>query len=245
MASNALAGAVPIDAAPQDEALPGTPDQPSSRLATLDFVRGVAILGILATNILNYAQLPGAHRWLKLIGEPTLGDKLLWTLNYLFIDGKLRGLFAMLFGAGLVLFMDRARAKGARPYWLQFRRLFWLALFGLFHFFVLFEGDILFHYALLGMVAMLLVRLPVKPLLIGGLLLYCADSALASYDLGSWARDEARVLALPADNPARVGYLAEQDAFVAEARAEGQVLAKGSLAQIVGYRLEHRLLDPL
>lgn len=247
MASNALGGAVPIDAVQQREALADTPDQPatSSRLATLDFVRGVAILGILATNILNYAQLPGAHRWLKLIGEPSLADKLLWLLNFLFVDGKLRGLFALLFGAGLVLFMDRVKAKGARPYWLQFRRLFWLALFGLFHFYVLFEGDILFHYAVLGMVAMVLVRLPVMPLLIGGMLLYCADSALASYDLGTWARDEARVLALPADNPEHVAYLKDETAFVAEAKAEGQVLAEGSLPQIVAYRVEHLGLEPL
>ena len=101
--------AAPLDA---DLALAaGTPDQPETRISTLDFVRGVAVLGILATNILNYAQLPGAHRWLKLIGEPSLADKLLWLLNFLFVDGKLRGLFAMLFGAGLVLFMDRAKAK--------------------------------------------------------------------------------------------------------------------------------------
>ena len=111
----------PLDA----DGLPGaaTPDQPEARISTLDFIRGIAVLGILATNILQYAQLPGAHRWLKLIGEPSLGDKLLWLLNFLLVDGKLRGLFAMLFGAGLVLFMDRAKAKGARPYWLQYRRL--------------------------------------------------------------------------------------------------------------------------
>ena len=224
-----------------------TIDQPTTgdRLATLDFVRGVAILGILATNILSYAQLPGAHRWLKLIGEPALADKILWALNYLFIDGKLRGLFAMLFGAGLVLFMDRAKAKGAQPYWLQFRRLFWLALFGLFHFYVLFAGDILFHYALLGMVAMLLVRLPVKWLLVGGMLLYCLDTPLAVNDLGSWARDEARILALPADNPERIGYLEEQAAFVAEARTEGNMLAHGSLPEIVAFRVTHLGLEPI
>jgi uncharacterized protein len=224
-----------------------TIDQPltGDRLATLDFIRGVAVLGILATNILNYAQLPGAHRWLKLIGEPSLADKVLWLLNFLFVDGKLRGLFAMLFGAGLVLFMDRVKAKGGRPYWLQVRRLSWLALFGLFHFYVLFEGDILFHYALLGMVAMLLVRLPVKLLLIGGLLLYAVDSIPASYDLGGWARDEARILALPADAPERVGYLKDEAAFVAEAKAEGQVLATGSLAEIVAFRIDHYALEPL
>jgi uncharacterized protein len=235
--------AAPLDADPALAA--GTPDQPEARISTLDFVRGVAVLGILATNILNYAQLPGAHRWLKLIGEPAFGDKALWAVNFLFVDGKLRGLFAMLFGAGLVLFMDRAKAKGAHPYWLQYRRLFWLGLFGLFHYYVLFEGDILFHYALLGMVAVLLVRLPVKPLLIAGMLLYCADSYFASQDLGGWARDEQRILAEPASDPERVKYFKEQDKFVAGARAEGKVLAEGSLPQIVAYRVRHYGLEPL
>jgi uncharacterized protein len=234
--------AAPLDA---DLALAaGTPDQPETRISTLDFVRGVAVLGILATNILNYAQLPGAHRWLKLIGEPSLADKLLWLLNFLFVDGKLRGLFAMLFGAGLVLFMDRAKAKGAHPYWLQYRRLFWLSLFGLFHYYVLFEGDILFHYALLGMVAVLLVRLPAKPLLIAGMLLYCADSYFASQDLGNWARDEHRILTESASSPERIKYLAEQDRFVADARAEGQVLATGSLPQIVAFRAKRYWPEP-
>jgi uncharacterized protein len=234
--------ATPLDAGLLAAA--GTPDQPEARISTLDLIRGIAVLGILATNILNYAQLPGAHRWLKLIGEPSLAVKLLWLANFLFIDGKLRGLFAVLFGAGLVLFMDRAKARGAQPYWLQFRRLFWLGLFGLFHYYVLFEGDILFHYALLGIVAMLLVRLPAKPLLIAGLLLYCADSYFASQGLGPPAREEQRILAEPAGNPERVRYLAEQGKFVAEARAEGKVLADGALPQIVAYRARHYWPEP-
>jgi uncharacterized protein len=232
--------ATPLDAEPAS----GTPDQREARISTLDFIRGVAVLGILATNILQYAQLPGAHRWLKLIGEPSLADKVLWLLNFLFVDGKLRGLFAMLFGAGLVLFMDRAKARGARPYRLQSRRLFWLGLFGLFHYYVLFEGDILFHYALLGFVAMVLVRLPAKPLLIAGMLLYCADSYFTSEDLGGWARDEHRILAEPASDPERIRYLAEQDKFVTDARAEGRVLATGTLPQIVAYRARHYWPEP-
>ncbi|MXO59317.1 DUF418 domain-containing protein [Altererythrobacter salegens] len=229
---------------PVDAAASGTPDQPEGRISTLDFVRGVAILGILATNILNYGQLPGTHRWLRLIGEPSLADKLLWVLNYLFIDGKLRGLFAILFGAGLVLFMDRAKKKDVHPYWLQFRRLFWLALFGLFHFYVLFAGDILFHYAALGVVAMLLVRLPVKPLLIAGLLLYCSDAVFSSIDLGGWALHEREVLAAPATDPGRVAYFEDQQNFIAETREEGEVLATGSLPEIVRWRLGNLTWEP-
>jgi uncharacterized protein len=246
MAASAVGSAIPIDAAAQRETVEGTPDQPGgTRLATLDFVRGVAVLGILASNILNYAQLPGAHRWLKLIGEPSLADKVLWALNYLFIDGKLRGLFAMLFGAGLVLFMDRAKAKGASSYLLQLRRLFWLALFGLFHFFVLFDGDILFHYALLGMVAIWLVRLPAKWLLFGGLLIYAADSIPASIDLGEWARWEREALAAPAGDPERKVYFEEQAEFLAGVHAEGKVLAEGSLAEVIRYRVDELALEPI
>jgi uncharacterized protein len=91
----------------------------------------------------------------------------------------------------------------------------------------------------------LLVRLPVKPLLIAGMLLYCADSYFASQDLGNWARDEHRILAEPASNPERVKFFAEQGKFVADARAEGKVLAEGSLPQIVAYRLNKYRVDPL
>ncbi len=230
---------------PLDATRAGTPDQPEMRISTLDFIRGVAVLGILATNILNYGQLPGAHRWLKLIGEPSFADKVLWAFNYLFIDGKLRGLFAMLFGAGLVLFMERARKKGANPWWLQGRRLFWLALFGLFHFYVLFHGDILFHYAALGLVAMFLVRLlPPKVLLTAGLLLYAADSWFASVDLWAGVEREQAALAQPEGSPARNRYDLRTAEQAADATQTGAVLATGSLPQIVTMRVRDMGLEP-
>jgi uncharacterized protein len=77
------------------------------------------------------------------------------------------------------------------------------------------------------------------------MLLYCADSYFASQDLGGWARDEQRILAEPASDPERVKYFKEQDKFVAGARAEGKVLAEGSLPQIVAYRVRHYGLEPL
>ena len=247
-----MATAIPAGAAgPLDAHFPpaATPDQPAaSRISSLDFIRGVAVLGILATNIIGYSQLPGAHRWMTLLGEPDWAEKALWLFNYLFVDGKLRALFAMLFGAGLVLFMDRAKAKGATPLWLQFRRLFWLALFGLAHFFLFFEGDILFHYAVLGMAAMLLVRLPAKLLIAAGLLLYCGDSALDGPALWDWRKFEVEALASPPRSEIRQEYLAENAADRADAVEEGRVLKDGSFAEIVAFRIENRrfaLLDSL
>src|SRR3546814_10421682 len=69
----------------------------------------------------------------------------------------MRGLFTLLFGAGMMLFMERAWAAGASR-WLQARRLLWLMVFGLIHFFFIWFGDILFYYAAIGMVALLLVK---------------------------------------------------------------------------------------
>ncbi len=77
-------------------------------------------------------------------------DTAVWLAQFLFIDGKMRGLFTLLFGAGMALFMDRAWERG-QARWLQVRRLLWLGAFGLAHFLFLFWGDILFLYAEAGL----------------------------------------------------------------------------------------------
>jgi uncharacterized protein len=83
------------------------------RVASVDVLRGVALLGILAMNIVFFA-LPGPA-----YSNPTRGggdsgfNLLLWIFNHLVFDGKMITLFSMLFGAGLVLMGDRADARGA------------------------------------------------------------------------------------------------------------------------------------
>ena len=114
----------------------GTPDQPvrgADRLVSLDFIRGIAVLGILFANITAFGQPYMAYFWPEALAEPaTAGDKNVWLFQTIFIDHKFRGLFSLLFGAGLYLFMERAWARG-RSRWLQFRRLGWLLGFGLLH----------------------------------------------------------------------------------------------------------------
>ena len=131
----------------------GTPDQPvgaGERIVTLDFVRGIAVLGILFPNIVAYGNVTLAYNWPKALpGGPEPFDVAVWLFQLVLIDGKFRGLFTLLFGAGMMLFMERAWARGATRR-LQARRLFWLALFGLAHFYLLWTGDILFMYALAG-----------------------------------------------------------------------------------------------
>lgn len=138
-----------------------TPDEPApaGRIRSLDLVRGFAVLGILAANMVAFALPGSAHRVPTMI-EDTFAEKLFWLINLLLVDGKMRGLFTVLFGAGVVLFLEHARAKGGKGWWLQYRRLFWLWVFGSLHFVLFFEGDILLDYAVVGafLVPILLIR---------------------------------------------------------------------------------------
>ena len=78
-----------------------------------------------------------------------------WIANYVLIDGKMRTLFSMLFGASMLIVIDAAVAAGRSPARAHYARMIVLLLFGLLHFYVIWHGDILVLYALTGMVAFL------------------------------------------------------------------------------------------
>ena len=162
-----------------------TPDQPApvsagdgSRLASLDFIRGIAVLGILAANIVAFGQPFSAYMYPAAFTVPhSDAEDWMWVAQFVLIDNKMRGLFTILFGAGMMLFMEKAWARGSSR-WLQARRLGWLGLFGLIHYFLIWRGDILFSYAVCGMIALLLVRVSGKWQLRLGLLGYLAGAIL-------------------------------------------------------------------
>lgn len=131
------------------------PVVPRERNLTLDFIRGVAVLGILFCNITAFGQPYTAYYWPPAInGGATSGDGLVWLFQFVFLDGKFRALFTMLFGAGIYLFLERAWARGQGRK-LQARRLTILLGFGLVHYFLIWRGDILALYASWGLVALL------------------------------------------------------------------------------------------
>ncbi|ANU08673.1 DUF418 domain-containing protein [Paraurantiacibacter namhicola] len=162
------------DNTPETAVLEGTPDQPvkeTNRLTSLDFVRGVAVLGILFANIVAFGQPFIAYIWPPaLVGGNDAADNLTWLVQFVLVDGKFRGLFSLLFGAGLFLFMERAWARGSGR-GLQMRRLFWLLLFGVSHFFLIWIGDILSLYAVWGMVALTMMKWRAKSQMVTGVIL--------------------------------------------------------------------------
>jgi uncharacterized protein len=117
-------------------------------------VRGVAILGILLMNIPGF----GFHNagFLGVLQSPPADpDHRALSVIFTFFDGTMRGLFSMLFGAGMLLFVMNKQEKdgGATVTEYYFRRLAWLVGFGLLHAYVFqWEGEILFYYGLMGMI---------------------------------------------------------------------------------------------
>jgi uncharacterized protein len=150
-----------------------TPFEPvptEERIRTLDVLRGAALLGILLMNILVFG-LPG-----RAYSNPNLwggNDAVnLWTfaVHWIFFEGKMRGIFSMMFGAGIAVFMERAiaRENSVRAADLYSRRMLWLMAFGAVHGWLIWHGDILYSYALCGLLIFPLRNMSPKALLVTG-----------------------------------------------------------------------------
>ncbi|UYY58451.1 DUF418 domain-containing protein [Sphingomonas sp. S2-65] len=164
----------------------------AQRFASLDIIRGVAVLGILLLNIVGFAMPGAAYENPRAYGGWHGADLLVWGVNFVLFDGKMRGLFSFLFGASLLLVTQRAEASGRDPARVHYTRMAWLLVFGLAHLWLVWDGDILAHYALIGMIAFPLRRLPTERLVVLGLLLVLAAMAMfALIPLQVWTLEHA------------------------------------------------------
>ena len=127
------------------------PVEARDRFASLDRLRGVAILGILVMNIYGFAMPFAAYMNPLRMGGTEAYNIGTWILTHILFDQKFMSIFAMLFGAGIVLMAERAESRHARPARFFYRRQFWLVVIGALHGYLIWLGDILFAYALIGM----------------------------------------------------------------------------------------------
>lgn len=232
---------------PPDEALPEAPrpnTESSNRIASMDFIRGIAVMGILGANIATFGQpmAAGSYPGAFLVPRGALDDWL-WVAQLVLIDGKMRALFSMLFGAGMVLFMDRARAKGA-TIWLQARRLLWLGVFGLIHYFFIWRGDILFGYACAGLVALLFINMQRRNQLVLGLTGYVFGSLLFMGMMGAlqWVADT------PAGQNPMFADIAQsleldQAAELVHSHQEAEMITGGRYSDWVTHNFSHHTTD--
>jgi uncharacterized protein len=123
----------------------------NERSDILDVLRGFALLGVMLDNLMGFTGWSFFTQSQReaLVTWPADGIVALSELT--FINGKFYSLFSLLFGIGFSIILIRNEQKGINPLKIFYRRLFILLLIGAGHLFLLWEGDILFLYALIGM----------------------------------------------------------------------------------------------
>lgn len=149
--------------------VPAAPVAKSERIASIDVLRGFAVLGILIVNIQGFARVQSAY------SNPTSGAVFdgaapwIWAIVYILADTKFLSIFSMLFGAGIAMMTERMASRGVSGTGLHYRRQFWLLIIGLCHAYLIWAGDILVAYALCGFLLYPMRNLRARTLLwIGG-----------------------------------------------------------------------------
>jgi uncharacterized protein len=144
----------------------------SNRIVTLDIIRGIAVMGIFSVNITAFAMIEGAYFNPPAYGGADGANLALWAANLVLIDGKMRSLFSMLFGASMLLVIQRAAANGESPARVHFARMAVLFAIGWLHYHLIWWGDILKDYAAVGCLAYLFRKQSVRALMGWGIAFY-------------------------------------------------------------------------
>jgi uncharacterized protein len=137
----------------------------AARVESLDILRGVAVFGILMMNITAFGLLNQSYDNPTVQGGATGINLLAYKIINVGFEGTMRGIFSILFGAGIVLLTERMERAGAgiMAAEVHFRRMLWMMLAGVIHWtLLLWFGEILFAYSLCGMLLFALRKLPVR-----------------------------------------------------------------------------------
>jgi uncharacterized protein len=155
-----------LDAAPS-----ASPIAPSDRIAAIDIVRGIALFGVMAINVVTVFRASIFERFLPAPIDGTWLDRALYSILMIGIDLKAFALFSLLFGVGLAIQYDHLSASYRRTT-LLVRRLAFLLLIGAAHLVLIWNGDILFEYAIAGFVVLPFLFGPLRlPAIVGTALL--------------------------------------------------------------------------
>ena len=119
----------------------------TNRIISLDVLRGFALLGILVMNMISYSSPTAIYSNPMAGGLLTGADYGAMAISQVFVNQKFMSLFSILFGAGIVLLTEKIEQTGKSATARHYVRNFWLLLFGLFHAYIIWHGDILVQYA--------------------------------------------------------------------------------------------------
>ncbi|MEH6790284.1 DUF418 domain-containing protein [Parasphingorhabdus sp.] len=220
---------------------------PMPRYLELDALRGFAVMGILLMNIVGFSMPEMAYVSPAVYGGTDTPDVLAWALSYIFVDGKMRGLFTVLFGASMMLVVERAETGGQNPATVHFSRMAWLAAFGLAHFFLLWVGDILFLYAAVGCIAYFFRHLDAEDLMRRALLIFTIGFVGYGFMFGGLLYLQYQA-GLPGASAATIdSYLQAAADFDPDATAIAADIAlhQSGFAAILHAKIENDLFQPL
>lgn len=147
------------------------PMDASPRILSLDVLRGVAVLGGLFISILLFGGF-GANRQNGVLVQSKGVDHMLFVIGSFLLDGKMRALISIVFGAGMVLYLFKGNQR-SQLYNAGFfiTRQLWLIAFGLINALLfLWSNDILFHLGIMGVLLFPFARLSARGLLIAAIL---------------------------------------------------------------------------
>jgi len=200
----------------------------TERHVTLDAVRGFAVLGILLMNIVGMGLPSYAYMNPAYAGGDSGANLAAWAIASVLVDGKMRALFTLMFGASLLLIADAAEGRMPGPAVTHYRRMAWLLVFGMIHAWAIWYGDILVTYALAGSVAFLLRHQPPRRLI--GIGLVILGLLIAWGLMGHFHFAQLRAMAeAPGAAPEIVKAWQTESAMLAPPASE-------AAAEITGYR---------
>jgi uncharacterized protein len=165
---------------PPAPAIPLAPVAATERVEIIDIIRGMALFGILAANIRGFAG-PARTYFMPHLFWPELHDRVAQAFVDAFVQGKFITIFAVLFGVGFGVQVDRALARNSKFNWTWTRRCLVLLLFGLVHGLAIWFGDILLVYALVGLMLLPFKRRKDKTLIVWAVILFLVPVALMSF----------------------------------------------------------------
>ena len=204
-------------------------------------------MGILAMNIVGFAMPVQAYFNPRAYGGAEGADLVAWAFNFVVFDGKMRGLFSFLFGASLLLVIERTEANGESPAEVHYRRMVWLLLFGLAHYYFIWLGDILAHYAIVGMIAFLYHRMPVEGLVRWGVIFLSAQLLLMGAGAYGFVEAERAALAPGASREAVKAWreMSLDFRLLSPAELAGSLaLYRGGYDDVIRYQLTSGILGP-
>lgn len=144
----------------------GAPVEAGQRHIILDALRGFALLGIILANYPEFSLFSFLEEYPKSLMPSAAIDTVVQWCLYILVDGKFYTIFSLLFGIGFSIILENNRRRGANASAIFYRRMFFLFLIGLAHLILIWSGDILMLYALVGMTLPLFTRLKDRAILI-------------------------------------------------------------------------------